>query len=316
MIPKLISRCSLPRVASTAVQFVSLSLALAVSAPRAAAQAPAMPDAPTIPDAPTLPPAAIIKAPLPPAAGQEIIDERPSSQHVWIPGHYRWQEGNYVWVASRWELPPRANVSWVEPHWAQQGNGYALAGGYWQEATPPTMVVEPTTPAPEAPVIVQEAPPPPPREYIVERPSPYHVWIGGFWSWRLGRHVWMSGHWELPPHANVVWVEPRWERRGNGYVLVQGYWQDATPLRVVVGGGPREMVVFGPPPPPRRERHNDRDRPSPRHVWIDGYWAWHDGRNFWVSGHWEMPPRERAMWIAPRWERRGNGYVFIEGVWR
>ena len=309
MAPHIFSSRFLPRGAVNFAQAAGFSLVLATFASQAPAQ-PA-PATPAIADAPTVPPAAIVKEPLQPAASQEIVDERPSPQHVWIGGHWRWQDGNYVWVASHWELPPSANASWVEPRWEKKGNGYVLAGGYWQEAVAPAPVATPTTPAPEV-VVVREAPPPPAREYIIERPSPNHVWIGGYWTWRLGRHVWVSGRWELPPRANVVWVAPRWEFRGNGYVFLEGYWQEATPVRVE--GGPREMVVVVAPPPPRHERHGPP--PSPYHVWIAGYWTWHDNRHVWLSGHWEQPPHLHATWIEPRWERRGNGYVFIEGVWR
>ena len=295
-------------------RFAILGLTLACLGGRALAQSPAIPDAPTVPIAPTLPDTAVIKEPLQPAASQEIIDERPSPSHLWVAGHWRWQEGRYAWIAGRWEIPPRANVMWVEPRWEKRGNGVVLAGGYWQEA--PAQVAMPATPAPspvQEVVMVAEPPPPPVREYIVERPSPYHVWIGGFWSFRLGKHIWIGGHWDLPPRANVAWVEPRWERRGAGYVFVEGYWQEATPVHVMAGGA-REIVIMQGPPPPRREVRPAR--PMPGHVWIDGYWAWHDGRHFWVSGHWEQPPRPRAVWVEPRWERRGGGYVFIEGVWR
>jgi hypothetical protein len=29
-----------------------------------------------------------------------------------------------------------------------------------------------------------------------------------------------------------------------------------------------------------------------------------------------VPPREHAVWIAPRWQHRHDGYVFVEGRWR
>jgi len=82
----------------------------------------------------------------------------------------------------------------------------------------------------------------------------------------------------------------------------------------VMGGGPREVMVVQAPPPPRRE-----NIPPPRfrgEMWVSGYWAWHDNRYFWVGGHYERPPHEHAVWVEPRWERRGGSYVFIEGVWR
>ena len=55
--------------------------------------------------------------------------------------------------------------------------------------------------------------------------------------------------------------------------------------------------------------------PSPRHVWVPGYWAWRGGRHVWIAGHYELPPRGMHTWIEPRWEHRGGSYVFIEGRW-
>lgn len=294
---------------------------------------PAIPDAPTVPVAPTLPDAATIKEPLQPAASQEIIEERPSYQHVWIAGHWKWQDGRYAWIAGRWEVPPRPNLDWVEPRWEKRGNGYVLAGGYWfddgipnNNASPAptpvttvqgTPVAQPASPAPQPNTIsLPDAPPPPQREYIVEQPSPYHVWVGGYWGFRGGRRVWVGGHWDLPPRTNVVWVEPRWERRGNVYVFVDGYWRDATPIRYAPppGPAPREVVVVREPPPPRREVIPAR--PPPGMIWVGGYWSWHGDRHIWVAGHFERPPRPQAVWVQPRWERRGGGYIFIEGSWR
>ncbi len=79
---------------------------------------------------------------------------------------------------------------------------------------------------------------------------------------------------------------------------------------------PEEMIVVeNAPPPPREEIIIERDRPSPRHVWIGGYWSWHAGRHDWVTGRWELPPRENVVWVAPRWEHRDRGYVFVAGTW-
>lgn len=316
---------------------LGLVMTMAVAAGLGAAEAgfPAIPDAPTVPIAPTLPDAAIVREPMQPAASQEIIEERPSSQHVWVSGHWRWQDGRYAWIAGRWDLPPRANLSWVEPRWERKGSGYVLAGGYWQDSGPgPQPVVssvpataqgvpagaqqqvhQPSSPPPSPEVVyVREAPPPPQREYIVERPSPYHVWVGGYWGLRGGRQIWIGGRWDLPPRSDVVWVEPRWERRDRGYVLVEGYWREATPVRVYDRPG-REVVVVREPPPPRREVVPARP-PGPGMIWVSGYWAWHGDRHMWVGGHFERPPRPQSRWVEPRWERRGGGYIFIEGSWR
>jgi len=74
--------------------------------------------------------------------------------------------------------------------------------------------------------IVLEAPPPPRHEVIIERnrPTRDHVWVNGYWMNRRGHHEWVAGRWEVPPRGRTVWNEPRWERRGRGYVFVEGYW--------------------------------------------------------------------------------------------
>jgi hypothetical protein len=73
------------------------------------------------------------------------------------------------------------------------------------------------------------------------------------------------------------------------------------------------FVRIGPPAPVVERRIPP---PSPRHVWVNGYYRW-DGRAYvWSPGYWAVPPRPRAVWIAPRWERRHGGWVFIEGRWR
>jgi hypothetical protein len=36
--------------------------------------------------------------------------------------------------------------------------------------------------------------------------------------------VWIAGHWMLPPRGYSRWVEPRWERRGGSYILIEGHW--------------------------------------------------------------------------------------------
>src|SRR6476659_3010147 len=56
--------------------------------------------------------------------------------------------------------------------------------------------------------------------------------------------------------------------------------------------------------------------PSPRHVWIPGYYNGVGGRYVWVPGRWMVPPRAGVVWVAPRWAPRNGGYVFVQGHWR
>src|SRR5690242_13782986 len=112
------------RTASTVVCSATLAVLLA--------SAPALRAAAAVPDAAAVAPAPVIDKPLTPAAN-DTPGEQPSPQHVWVPGHWRWQEGAYVWESGRWEIPPAPNVSWVAPVWQKQQNGYVLKEGYWDD---------------------------------------------------------------------------------------------------------------------------------------------------------------------------------------
>lgn len=77
----------------------------------------------------------------------------------------------------------------------------------------------------------------------------------------------------------------------------------------------RAQVIIRVRPPHAVREHRPR-APSRGHVWIPGYQRW-DGRGYqWVPGRWDLPPRPRAVWVAPRWVHRGGGWVFVEGRWR
>jgi len=263
-------------------------------------------------------PPPLLNKPLP-ASGTDSVDGQPSPQHVYISGHWTWKDGAYSWESGHWELPPTGGTVWVAPRWEKKDNGYSLIEGYWQDGADETESAD-TAGRSETTVVVEEAPPPPAREVIVARPSPAHVWIGGYWGFQAGRHVWISGRWDLPPRPNVVWIAPRWERRGHGYVFFPGSWREAyvhprTSVIVESDGWRSEGVVVVAPPPPRPELHRT-PCPGIGFVWIDGYWAWQGGRHVWIGGRWDRPPHGHHRWVAPRWEHRRGGYFFIDGCWR
>ena len=68
--------------------------------------------------------------------------------------------------------------------------------------------------------------------------------------------------------------------------------------------------------PPRAVVERRGARPSREHVWVSGYHKWDGNAYRWEPGRWDRPPRARAVWVAPRWEHRKGGYVFVDGRWR
>ncbi len=83
--------------------------------------------------------------------------------------------------------------------------------------------------------------------------------------------------------------------------------------RVGVGFGIRVNV---PPPPLRAEVVVVQ--PGPGYVWVPGYWDWDAprGEYLWIAGAWTRPPHRHAVWVGPRWERRGRESFFLRGHWR
>lgn len=79
----------------------------------------------------------------------------------------------------------------------------------------------------------------------------------------------------------------------------------ASYAQVVIRIGPPPVVVEHPGPPP-----------AAGFIWIGGYHRWDGARYAWVPGHYERPPHPGARWVAHRYERRGGGWVFVEGHWR
>lgn len=57
-------------------------------------------------------------------------------------------------------------------------------------------------------------------------------------------------------------------------------------------------------------------RPSPRHVWNPGYWAWEPTGYVWYGGRWEIE-RPGWHWAGAHWVREGRRWHFVRGhYWR
>ncbi len=77
---------------------------------------------------------------------------------------------------------------------------------------------------------------------------------------------------------------------------------------------PVEVVVKTAPPALRKETRPDL--PSPKHVWVAGYWTWQDEAYAWSPGLWMLPPEPQTVWVPPRHEVRSGVTIYISGFWR
>ncbi|MBI3724791.1 YXWGXW repeat-containing protein [bacterium] len=186
-------------------------------------------------------------------------------------------------------------------------------------APPPT---KPPAPAPApapSPDVTEESPfdttapeaPPAQRAEtpkLADRPQDA-VWLHGHWAFN-GKWIWISGHWHVS-HPGRVWLAGRWEAKAGRWRWVKGSWVDEA-------SQPEErpglLVTREDPPAPLADAAQVELRPSPRHVWIGGHWAWH-GHWVWIHGHWQEPKAGRA-WVSGHWDARGEEWYWVSGHWR
>ena len=70
--------------------------------------------------------------------------------------------------------------------------------------------------------------------------------------------------------------------------------------------------------PPAAHRDVVVARPGKGYAWVPGHYVWKPARHSyaWVAGKWTRPPRAGAVWVAPRYEKRRGGHVYVAGYWK
>lgn len=66
------------------------------------------------------------------------------------------------------------------------------------------------------------------------------------------------------------------------------------------------------PPPLRVE--SPTLQPSPKHVWVPGYWKWAGINYEWVEGRW-VKAKPNKVWVPGTWEENGSYWVWKPGKW-
>jgi hypothetical protein len=77
-----------------------------------------------------------------------------------------------------------------------------------------------------------------------------------------------------------------------------------------------EVIVPVGPPAPRVEvtpevTVEQRDR----EYWQPGYWRCSGKEHEWYEGRYVVRPRSGAVWVPGHWERRGAGWIYVDGHW-
>lgn len=94
----------------------------------------------------------------PPPPQVEPVQLRPG--YVFIPGRWMAHNGQWLWVAGRWE-PERSGYVWSPGRWQRQPRGWLWVEGSWVVSGPTTIATTPVETAPLAgpPALVASSPP-------------------------------------------------------------------------------------------------------------------------------------------------------------
>lgn len=180
----------------------------------------------------------------PPYVEETIVYEsRPSPEAIWVPGYWYYPPviRRYVWVTGCWRIPPRGMVWRSGRYGLHHGRRFWISGFWTGSGTTLTYA---------------HIAPPPLRVEIVDydlRPSPSHLWTGGYWHWTDHRYRWTPGRWRIRQPGRI-WIPPRYRRTVRGYACVPGYFDRpvharGVAFRPVVARNPRDL---------RRVRPNHR----------------------------------------------------------
>lgn len=58
------------------------------------------------------------------------------------------------------------------------------------------------------------------------------------------------------------------------------------------------------------------EKPTPKHVWVDGFWVWNKRLHqyVWRDGYWIVPKRGH-YWVPGHWDKVPAGHRWVPGHW-
>lgn len=69
----------------------------------------------------------------PPPMPREYMPPKPTDQGVvvWVPGFWKWNGENYIWLRGAYVSPPVAGQNWTPGHWVRQHGEWYWIAGFW-----------------------------------------------------------------------------------------------------------------------------------------------------------------------------------------
>ena len=98
-------------------------------------------------------------------------------------------------------------------------------------------------------------------------------------------------------------------------LVASGISSSACTVRAASSHAVARVELRHPAPPPLRSEVVVAS-PGRSYIWVGGHYVWRPGpkKYVWVAGKWTKPPRGKAVWVAPRYDRKRG--VYIAGFWR
>lgn len=152
--------------------------------------------------------------PVPAPKSETLAGDRPSKNHIWVPGEWNRDDDTWLWEDGRWMKPPYKQASWMKGHWSYDEGKWHWSPGLW-------VVTD------SRPQVDDAVPPPEPlTEDVSEKPSDKNHWVAGHWDWD-GHWYWEAGYWTDKPHPDADWVAGHWDESGwdGEYRWIGGHWQ-------------------------------------------------------------------------------------------
>jgi hypothetical protein len=53
----------------------------------------------------------------------------PGANEVWVPGHYTYVKGQWIWIRGVWSTPPKVGARWVEGRYDRSSRRWTE--GHW-----------------------------------------------------------------------------------------------------------------------------------------------------------------------------------------